>query len=508
MRKAKDGQAIQDHILKKKSKYVYFVTGASLVFITLSFIIEFNISFRMYIYDCIKGICEFYGEWTYELAREFKILFANSLEMLANVTLTYLTIMMAVVIFFCEIQESRRFGVSHRRIMSYSVGTFLLPVLLFFSAIEIPIIYVTTIMSWKVAAFMNIVYTYIIQTGCIYVCLYISSHLYVRQAICNVEIRTFEYISNENKLYNENELDEESLKDNREIWAYLMRHLEQVFKSDETIDDKMVLAQKLMRTPFFEKEGKFKDLVFQPQKLCTLEAENIYEFYYNNVLGVFNELETEQKSEDRLKFLVLIYDFVEEMNEQYHKTSEWIENENVDNVNRKNRLMVNYVITISAILNSILASQVKESQAAANKVLQICFDSMSEEKDIERKTELEGLMFIQLRLFFLYQELLFVTNKGAIKETNLEKSADLYVEIERLCTRDKIEVRFPYEYSWWIWCKYGCDLPLRKCVEYLNRALATFKGGRAESQTIGYIIHKIRARGGIGYDNTTSSISK
>lgn len=506
MKKTKDGQAIQNSILKKCSCYVVFVLLLSMIYIVVSFIIEFHVPLETWIYDVTGWICKRISPSLYNTALIIKVQIAASLDTLANVTLTYLTIMMAVVIFFCEIQESTRFGVSHRRIMSYSVGTFLIPVLLFFSAIEIPIIYVSTIMSWRVVAFLNIFYAYIIQTGCIYVCLYISSHWYVRQAICNVEIRTFEYISNENTLYSSNCLNEDSLNDNREIWAYLVRHLVLVFKSDETIDDKMVLAQKLIRTPFFKKEGKFKTLVFQPQKLCTLEAENIYEFYYNNILGVFNELEAEKKSEDRLKFLVVLYDFVQELNNQYFSAKKWIVNEKLDVIDWKNRLKTNYTMSIAAVLNSILVSEIDEAYEACEKVLQICVDNILEETEIDRKTEREELLFVQLRLFFLYQELVYITKPNQFKGDKLDKFIDLYVEIEKKFINRKI--RFWYEYSWWIWCKYGCNLSLRKCVEYLDRALGTFKGGRAESQTIGYIIHMIRIRGGIGYEDKTSSVGE
>ena len=457
-----NGRDIQKQIQRRLSKCAIFIIIVGIVSLIVAFCLEYFYCFRVFMTSFIKNILISNLPWFYEELSLTKMNWKTGMGELCGFVVTSHTVLAASVIFFYSVMDNRKEGIPHRTIMAYSFGSLTIPILFIESALGVIVAFFSLRMSWFYLTMTAVIDILVIQFICIGLILLSTSYHYVIHAICNVEIRQFEYIS--------------KIKDSRKeqmAWIYLMRHMEQAIKSNELMGDKMVLLQKLLYVPFYEKERRFGKFYIYSKKLHTIDdPSKVYSYYYNNLLPIFFYLKSSENSEERIKIYQIIYELILCVDSSYQEQTADTEKEvNRSYNNLLNLCQLNYLATTSAIINAVLYSNVKESEVVCNSVLSRC---------IRTKT----IKQLQINLYFLYQELLYRINKKAIKLKDINGIA------ENLQIKVNDEDMKIYSTIWEYWCKDISLSQYRKYL-YLDNALSTLKGETTLSEPINYIISMI-----------------
>ena len=261
---------------------------------------------------------------TFRLVSVVKQGLMNDMDKYCNLVMTLNTILAAAVIFFYSVQDSRKGGIPHRTILAYTLGAFTVPVLFVTTLLMLPFCYISESLNLNWTVCISLLLTYIIQIMIVVFILTSTSYQYSVYAITNVEIRQYRAMCNQETEMAENTLDENCSRKKVEqnpffTWTYLQHHLEQITVSDELVADKLLVARRILRVPYYEKEILLREEVLRSfrmygQKLQMsadkLENNNIrkiYEFYYGNLLAVFNQIRNPVDSEYRDKVYLILY---------------------------------------------------------------------------------------------------------------------------------------------------------------------------------------------------------
>lgn len=449
-----DGQAVHRKIHKKCGRVVSAVIAVDLLIVVMSML-------RPVLSVCLNCTLKHY-----------EALFKDFQDFVSAVH----SVLGAAVIFYYSVKDNQKVGIPPRTIMSYSFGSWAIPLLFAFSTVLVmDVIFVRNRgrFFWVLVSLAASVLTQIL---CVALILISTSYNYDIHVICNAEIRQFQYMRHDQDL-------------NPIVWIYMMRHIEQAVKSDDLMGDRMVLTQKLLRTPFYEKEHFFHSRLFLDfNRVYVYKAFRFYRYYYDNLMPVFQHLTSEEHKEERMKMYQLLYELVREVNGDYYKlesdgfrylphvVAQSEEGENVTSLygadgeqERKNECRKKLLIIVSAIMNAALFAGPEDSEAFCNHILNECM----------KQDELRGC---QVRLYFLYQELLHIKGSNSIK---LEHVGELKGNvISQAIGQDEQNL---YGDIWEIWCK-DINLDVRLQWKYLYRALESLEGKSLESETVTYIV--------------------
>ena len=131
------------------------------------------------------------------------------------------------------------------------------------------------------------------------------------------------------------------------------------------------------------------------------------------------------------------------------------------------------MIIVSAIMNAVLFAGPEDSEAFCNHILNECM----------KQDELRGC---QVKLYFLYQELLHIKGSNSLK---LEHVGELNGNvISQAIGQDEQKL---YWDIWEIWCR-DTNLDVKVQREYLYRALESLEGNSLESETVTYIVMQLK----------------
>lgn len=220
--------------------------------------------------------------------------------------------------------------------------------------------------------------------------------------------------------------------------------------------DKMMLICRLLRTPFcdetafipFFKNWKkpINDVVMDVEKMRTGNLSLIYEFYYGNLLPVFEYLRAGKNREETNQIFVLIYHFLASLRALYsagepEDVHSKIQSEEEQKYSRN--CAYTYMMTVSGIVNAAMESGLPD-------VIDFCCHILSC-YCLKQKFEKT-----QLGLFFLYQEHLDSIGKNEVELSGIQN-------VKGFCDwKLKIGDIGVYRTFWEIWMRWSMDL------EYTN----------------------------------------
>lgn len=455
-KKIRNEQDIQNIVYRNYSNKILILMIIMSIVIGRAVALDCNIGCKVQFYTCIENWLGGSDSKGWELFLEVKRCLAAGLMDLRDLILTVNTILAAVVILFYSVQDNRKEGIPHRVILSYTFGRFTIPIIFVMTMLLLPLDYLFCLSSMKISAFIGIVSSYALQMIIIVLILLTTSHKYSIHAITNSEIRQFRNLVELDK----NRVIVESSRHYNEqyLWTYLLHHMEQVIKSEELITDKMELIRRLLKVPYYKKERCLlrKERFTYKENATEAEIRRTYEFYYKNLIPVLEYLNGNKKSEERNKVYQLIYKFLEELATVYEK--------------RKSQAM--YLTTVSAIMNAVLMANAEEAEGVCNYIFNECIQD-------------ENIGNMQMKLYVLFQEMLYRVNNRAIRLDNLKRNK-YFITVGRLgedMTEKEEDVLVKY---WEIWIQ---ELTVSK--DFSNRclrnALETLQGHCSDSIPIFYI---------------------
>lgn len=413
---------------------------------------------------------------------------SNNIDQYCNMVMTLDTILAAAVIFFYSIQDSRKGGIPHRTILAYTLGAFTVPVLFVVTLLMLPFCYMAQSFNLNWTVCVSLLFTYIIQMMIVVFILVSTSYQYSVYAITNVEIRQFKAMSDQEDVREQDaqEGNQESRQEKVEqnpffTWTYLQHHLEQITLSDELVADKLLLARRILRVPYYEREILLREEMLRPfrmyehnlqmsaERLGTVRLKNIYEFYYGNLLAVFNHIKQPKDSEYRDKIYLILYEFLEELTELYEEMKR--KNESID----KHR--ENYLMTISGIINAVLSSNVEESEAFSNYVFNHIVS--------------KDMWDTQIGLYIVYRKYLYAKDNSLSKYTkaNLTQIVDINKWKSNIDENKNIYIAF-----WMVWMEFT-TISLKDSYNYLYETLKVLQGDRTGTDPITYNMLAIELAG-------------
>lgn len=359
----------------------------------------------------------------YKNCQHIRDLLMADLDDYLSMILTLGTILAAAVVFFYSVQDSKKEGIPHRAIMSYTSGSLSVPILFVIAMLMLPLDYVACSLEWHWFAVLGLIFTLITQMIIIVIILMSTSHQYSLHAICNAEIRQYGRLCAIRKVQDEKKDQEIRKKINQNplfIWTYLLSHLEQVFLSEELISDKMEIARRLLRVPFYDREVSLWDELswrlkkkvreirlvgvnptISGERMADNHLKAIYEFYYRNLVIVFRNMNQPEDREERNKIYLILYEFMEELTELY----EVIQEEEGYSDSDKEESGLNYAMAVCGMINAVMDSDSEDSEHFCNYI----FNNILSKKTWQ----------FQICLYILFQEFLYRTNTDAISLDNL-----------------------------------------------------------------------------------------
>ena len=415
-----DGQAVHRKIHKKCSGVIRAVIAVDLLIVVMSVLWP------------VPSI------WLNCTLKQYKDVFEDFQDFVSAVH----TVLGAAVIFYYSVKDNQKVGIPPRTIMSYSFGSWAIPLLFAFSTVLVMDVIFVRNRGQFIWVLVSLAASALTQILCVALILISTSYNYDIHVICNAEIRQFQYMRH-------------AQDRNPIVWIYMMHHIEQAVKSDDLMGDRMVLSQKLLRTPFYEKEQLFSSrLSLDFNRVYVYPAFRFYGYYYDNLVPVFQYLALGEHKEERMKMYQLLYELVREVNEDFYKLESdgfrylpHIEAQAEEGAGetalfgtegeqeRKNECRKKLLTIVSAIMNAVLFAGPEDREAFCNHILNKCM----------KQDKLRGC---QARLYFLYQELLHIKGSNSIK---LECVDELEGNI--ISQSIDLEEQKLYEDVWEIWCR-------------------------------------------------------
>lgn len=239
--------------------------------------------------------------------------FAGITENWGNSLITFAAITAGVVVMFYSLIDTKSFGIPHRTIMCYFVGSFTIPVLFGLLMLNLPIVYFFDCGKYPAFVCVMTIYSMIQQ--------YLILFLVILSTSCSFNIVM---ITSEEKWQYRYKKNLEG-SDKRYYSAWENTHAMYAMDSDDLFADRIRLVRKLLNVPLWHIK-KYHRKVYAENR-WSWECENIFEYYYEQASGVFAKLDQEAK--EREKFYQILYVFLEDV-QRDRKLKNIVENPNYE----------------------------------------------------------------------------------------------------------------------------------------------------------------------------------
>lgn len=456
MEESRSGEKLQNAIRRKTSPFfigVLLVSGALILVGAMFDLTELKSSF----YDFVKYVLmQISGETQYDAA----LLFVSNAKQAVSgrdqdfCTLAYTTntILAAVVVLSYSLLDNRRAGITYRTIMSYTFGTYMVPVLFLLTVCLMPMLILFQALSTRWTLWMSLLVIYGIQVLILTAVLLSTSQWFAVRAVITAECRQYRYLS------------AITISEEKYIWTYLVNHMEQVIISEEPEADKMLLVRKLLWVPFGDCTA-FYGFKINDTLLTERKIHQIYEYYYLSLLAVCNRLR--ENIEGRDKLFKTLYYFLNKIYFKYTGLKKRCENE------ERGRLEENCLMIFSAVLNAVLTSRAEEAEGFCIYIL----NNYLLDTDLRRK---------QIGLYFLFQEFLYRMDEQAIVLNHIEG-----IEGISEWTAGTETALYLYGKFWDIWARQ-ITISSKAAQQYFGEAISALEGGQAGENPLSFIHIKIK----------------
>ncbi len=392
------------------------------------------------------------NEWISQKVPYIKQILALNMDIYADMICTYNTMLMAAVIFFYTVIDTKRMGIPHRTIMSYGMGAYTIPMMFMTILLAMPTILFLKSIQFYATTYGLGIYVFVIQILIVIIILRDTSVARYVKVITRKEYDQYKYI-----VQNKDKCNMDM------IWIYQLRHIEHVTVSDELISDKVRVIRSLLWIPFYAN----KKMRIMEKNLPDGDMYIWYRYYYKNVGSIFQFLSGIEKKTERSEMYLLLYEFARKLQDWYEKYIQ-IEQDSQENA----RLC--YHMVLSGIMNAVLFSKVDEGESFCNNILN---RYMSEE-----------LKMVQLQLYLLSQEVFCVSDHGFKYLTQID-------ELQVLEKYEKIKMdSVPFFAAFWnVWMDIYY-LSYEKKIRHFRQAMLSLTDCSATSIAIGQSLIQIEQK--------------
>lgn len=112
-------------------------------------------------------------------------------DFLGTAVWTLTTILSAIVILYYSIINYRNFGFTNRQIISYTYGSFTIPILIVYNTIIVIFMTIMYYMLYYTAFYLLAIYSFSLQLILIYICIYSTTRIKAYKTILSVEEKSF-----------------------------------------------------------------------------------------------------------------------------------------------------------------------------------------------------------------------------------------------------------------------------------------------------------------------------
>lgn len=374
-----------DLVLKKV--YLKLPKWIKIILFVSSLVLIFEVIIRCIVWlDCLQDF--FQPCWMDN--KLIEDMFQNSMTMT--------TILAAVIVFFYSVQDNCKVGIPYRTIMSYTFGSFTVPVMFIYSMVLLAIDFFMMDRSWRFVSFSGMIIGYVYELIIVIMIILASSYRYILHAIREVEQRQYDLLKQQK--YGSDERQYSQL--------YLLRHMEVAIRADDAPSDKMRLFRTLLRIPYYgtPEKGlvKIVNICKNESEICAMDEKvfnknqiaDLYYYYYGNLKLVFEYLKKSSDSSQLDNVYLVIYEFIDEFCSLYEKVRERIS----DSEEQVEDCQKIFIITINSIMTAALAVHVSKSEHFCQHIFNHCLKSF-------RKKYAEELNYL-LTLYIIYHEFINV----------------------------------------------------------------------------------------------------
>lgn len=221
------------------------------------------------------------------------VLFVCSLkenpDFLGTAVWTLTTILSAIVILYYSIINYRNFGFTNRQIISYTYGSFTIPILIIYNTVIVLLMTIMYYTLYYTAFYLLAVYSFSLQLFLIFICIYSTTRFKAHKTILLVEKKSFEqYCQKVKESGTEEDYEELSLLIEEEKES-LLSSLYSIMNGEETLAEKIDIIIKVLNISFC---FQFTD------DACwnLLYYDSIYRYQQNNFKILATYIDEEKKA--------------------------------------------------------------------------------------------------------------------------------------------------------------------------------------------------------------------
>lgn len=253
------------------SKYFLTIIGITI----MVFLVD--IFFRENLKNWFIYLIRFFNESETEMICRMK----NEVEFLGSAVLTLSTILGAFIIFYYSSLGYRNYGISNRKIISYTYGSLFIPLVLTINAIIVLYVIYTFYAALYVEFYSFCSYSFVLQVFLMAVCIKSSSQAKCYRVLLRIEEEQFQTICKAFQTVERQEINakihmyqgQEEHRKNLSVY-----HIDNIMKHSETLSEKFEILQAILMLPF---DVQYEDKMYD---------QGTYSFLYHNMILVVDYL--------------------------------------------------------------------------------------------------------------------------------------------------------------------------------------------------------------------------
>ncbi len=224
------------------------------------------------------------------------------------------TILSGAVVFYCSLLSGKSYGISNRKLIAYSVGSWSLPLTVASTIVMVLLMtgayytnYFTLFYFWAAYSLMPQVIAYIF-------CIRYCSRKQCFRIILKTESKQYKWLHDDmlSVVATANQRDDGTIRQQRnEVHEDLIYHSQMVMGGEETSEEKMELIRQILLVPFRKYKYRYSD------HRC--EQKCIYQYVYQNVKHVLNYSDEGLSAFEVNRFYFLIYENIKKLESIYYE---------------------------------------------------------------------------------------------------------------------------------------------------------------------------------------------
>lgn len=296
---------------------------------------------------------------------------------------TMVTVSASAIVFYYGALSYKNFGVQNRRIISYTVGSWFVPICVFLTVSFVVFMTYYFYIDHYTEFYLISAYIMVIQGIIIILCIYETSNAHCFRVIIKVEKRQYmklrkmiQHLENENTNGYNYEIEAEK--------SSIIYHTDMAMKGEESMSKILSLIKGILLVPFSIKKLK--------QSPLSIDNKAIYYYIYQNARHTLNHISDENIDVGSQDFFSLLYENIDRVYGMHN-----VETDNA--VQKNNRIKL--AVYLSSLFHAILpVSQIENRWQFAGYVINAIIKEKSH-KDLMIGVLLCSIAYLNYRKLLL-----------------------------------------------------------------------------------------------------------